>query len=318
MKLDSARGALERNQVAIYFTAVIAAAVVALAWPESGALEPFINPVLALTLFVTFLQVPLSHLGRAFTDTRFLSALMVGNFVVIPLLVASLLQLLPPEPLLVIGVLFVLLAPCVDYVVTFSHLGRGDAKSLLAATPLLLLAQMVLLPVYLKLLIGGEAAALVKTEPFLHAFAMLIAGPLLLAAALQFLAPKIKAAEEAVGILGLAPVPATALVLFVVICALVPQLGPASERVLWVAPIYVAFAVTAPIAGWLVAHAFSLRAEQIRAVAFSTATRNSLVILPAALAVPGAIPIVPAVIVTQTLVELLSELIYVRVLRHVR
>ncbi len=36
------------------------------------------------------------------------------------------------------------------------------------------------------------------------------------------------------------------------------------------------------------------------------------VVLPLVLAVPGAIPALPAVIVTQTLVELLSELVYVR------
>jgi ACR3 family arsenite efflux pump ArsB len=50
----------------------------------------------------------------------------------------------------------------------------------------------------------------------------------------------------------------------------------------------------------------------LRAVAFSAATRNSLVVLPLGLAVPGAVPVLPAIIVTQTLVELLSELIYVR------
>lgn len=316
MKLDSVREALERNQIAIYFLAVVAAAVVAFLWPASVALEPYINPALALILFVTFLQVPLARLARAFTDTRFLSAMMIANFVVIPLIVAVLLQFLPNQPLLVIGVLFVLLTPCVDYVVTFAHLGRGDAKSLLASTPLLLLAQMALLPFYLKLMIGAEAASLVKAEPFLHAFAVLIAGPLLLAAALQYLATKAKPADTATRYLGLAPVPVTALVLFVVICAVVPQLGAAGESVARVAPIYVAFAVIAPIAGWLVARAFSLRADQTRAIAFSTATRNSLVILPLALAVPGAIPIVPAVIVTQTLVELLSELIYVRVFQR--
>jgi ACR3 family arsenite transporter len=47
-------------------------------------------------------------------------------------------------------------------------------------------------------------------------------------------------------------------------------------------------------------------------VAFSAGTRNSLVVLPLALVVPGAIPILPAVIVTQTLVELVAELVYVR------
>lgn len=318
MSLASFREALERYQIAIYFVSVILGLAVVWAWPGSGTLEPLINPALALMLFVTFLQVPLAHLGRAFRDVRFLSALMVGNFVVVPLLVAVLLQFLPAEPLLIIGVLFVLLTPCVDYVVTFSHLGRSDAKSLLAATPLLLLAQMALLPIYLRILVGDGAAALVHREPFIHAFVFLIAAPLLLAAALQFLERRSQATETVVAMLGALPVPATALVLFVVICAVVPQLGPAMGSVLKVVPIYVAFAVMAPVVGWLVARAFSLPSDQGRAVAFSTATRNSLVILPLAMAVPGAIPVIPAVIVTQTLVELLSELFYIRVLPRFR
>lgn len=314
MSLNSVREALERNQVTIYFVAVIFAACLSFAWPESGALEPLINPALAVMLFVTFLQVPLSHLARAFTDVRFLAALMVSNFLVIPLLVAVLVLFLPPQPLLVIGVLFVLLTPCVDYVVTFTHLGRGDANTLVASTPLLLLAQMALLPVYLNLFVGGDAASLIKPEPFLHAFFLLIAGPLLLAAILQILASRMKPAERLLGFLSLLPVPATAVVLLVVICAVVPQLGAAGDSVLAVVPIYVLFAAAAPVLGLVVARIFSLSTEKSRTVAFSTATRNSLVILPLALAVPGAVPVVPAVIVTQTLVELLSELIYIRVI----
>ena len=50
------------------------------------------------------------------------------------------------------------------------------------------------------------------------------------------------------------------------------------------------------------------------AVAFSAGTRNSLVVLPLALVVPGAIPLVPAIIVTQTLIELLAELAYIRII----
>ena len=46
--------------------------------------------------------------------------------------------------------------------------------------------------------------------------------------------------------------PATALVLFVVIAAVVPQLGPATDVVLQVIPIYIAFAALAPFLGWLV------------------------------------------------------------------
>lgn len=52
----------------------------------------------------------------------------------------------------------------------------------------------------------------------------------------------------------------------------------------------------------------------LHSLAFSTATRNSLVMLPLAFAIPDATPVLPAIIVTQTLVELISELIYVRLI----
>ncbi len=70
-----------------------------------------------------------------------------------------------------------------------------------------------------------------------------------MAGVLQLLASKAKPVEAAVKLISILPVPATALVLLVVICAVVPQLGLASGSVLRVAPIYVAFAVMAPIAG---------------------------------------------------------------------
>ncbi len=79
-------------------------------------------------------------------------------------------------------------------------------------------------------------------------------------------------------------------------------------------PVYVVFAVAAPLLGWGVGRMFRLDVANGRALAFSAATRNSLVVLPLALAVPGAVPLLPAVVVTQTLVELMSELVYVRLM----
>lgn len=72
--------------------------------------------------------------------------------------------------------------------------------------------------------------------------------------------------------------------------------------------------VRAPFIGWLMGRLFRLDAPAVRAIAFSAGPRNSLVVLPLALAVPGAIPVLPAIIVKQTLVELVSELIYVRLI----
>jgi len=314
MSLAGVRERLERHQIALYFGAVLMGALVAWLVPASAALDVAINPALALMLFVTFLQVPLAELKQAMKEGRFLVALLVANFVAIPLLVFVLLPLLPEIPLVRLGVLLVLLTPCIDYVVTFAHLGRADARLLLAATPLLLIAQMVLLPVYLGVFLGEHTADLVQPGPFVHAFVWLIALPLLLAALTQWWAATSSSGARAFAALGVLPVPSTAVVLFVVIAAVVPQLGAAVAVTLQVAPVYVLFAIAAPLIGWAVARGFRLQAPAARSVAFSTGTRNSLVVLPLALAVPGAIPILPAVIVTQTLVELLGELVYVRLI----
>lgn len=310
--MQALRDKLEHQQIAIYFGAVALALIVAGLTPATTGLATVVNPALAFMLFVTFLQVPLAELGRAFVHLRFLAALLITNFLVIPLLVACLLPLAPPDPLTRLGVLLVLLAPCIDYVVTFSHLGRADARALLAATPVLLVAQMLLLPVYLRILLGEDAAALIQPAPFIDAFVWLIAAPLLLAGAVQWWAARTRTGAQAATVLGVLPVPATALLLFVVVASVLPQLGQARAAALAVIPVYIAFAVLAPLAGWFVARLCRLAAPAARAVAFSGATRNSLVVLPLALAVPGALPLLPAIIVTQTLVELLAELVYVR------
>jgi len=56
-----------------------------------------------------------------------------------------------------------------------------------------------------------------------------------------------------------------------------------------------------------------LPVTEARSVTFSAATRNSLVVLPLALALPEDMRgLAAAAVITQTLVELVSELIYVR------
>lgn len=305
---------MERHQISIYFGAILAAVAVSSLIPGGIAMEGVINPALALMLFVTFLQVPLAELQHALTHGRFLAALLLGNFVFVPLLVAAMLPFLPIDPLIQLGALMVLLTPCIDYVVTFAYLGRADARLLLAATPALLIVQMALLPLYLQFFLGGSAADIVQWRPFLEAFAWLIAGPLLLAALLQSAARRGRLAARYMRGLGHLPVPATAAVLFIIVATVMPQLNAAGHAALQVIPLYVAFAVVAPGLGWFAGRLFSLEPRAGRAVAFSTGTRNSLVILPLALAVPGAMPILPAVIVTQTIVELLSELAFIHLI----
>jgi len=139
--VEQVRSVLEEHQVAIYLGAIAIGALAGLGVPRVSALGAAINPALAFMLFVTFLQVPLAELGSAMRNTRFLGVLLATNFILMPAATALLVQLLPDEPMLRLAVLFVLLTPCVDYVVTFTHLGRGDARLLLAATPALPVAR---------------------------------------------------------------------------------------------------------------------------------------------------------------------------------
>lgn len=312
--MDALRDALERQQIVIYFCAVALAGAAALFFAQTARLEAFINPALALMLYATFLQVPMTALGRAFRQLRFMVAIFIANFVIIPLLVAGLLQLTPADPILRLGVLLVLMAPCIDYVITFAQLGRADARLLLAATPALLILQMLLLPFYLAALLGEQVRGLMQIQPFVQAFLWLIITPLILAGFTQkWVADRPSLTRITAG-LRLLPVPATALVLFVVVAGVVPRLGAATQSVLRVIPVYVAFAAIAPMLGWWVARSFGVETRASRAVAFSSGTRNSLVVLPLAFAVPGALPVLPAVIVAQTLVELLAQLAYVRLI----
>lgn len=314
MDLKKTKAFLENQQIGIYFGAVILAITLAWLTPATTALATGINWALAFMLFVTFLQIPITDLGQAFIQIRFLIALLTTNFIVLPFFVMLLVKLLPTDPVLQVGVLLVLLAPCIDYVITFSYLGRADARLLLAATPVLLVVQMLLLPVYLGIFLDDAASHLIHPEPFVHALIWLIAIPLLLASLVQFWTARHQAGKRLSTWLELLPVPATTLVLFVVIAAVVPQLGPAIEVVLPAVPIYIAFAVISPLIGWHIGQLFRLHTAARRSIAFSAGTRNSLVILPLAFAVPGTFPVLPAIIVTQTLVELIFELIYVRLI----
>ena len=314
----SLRDVLERWQAPIYLVTVVLAAVMAWQFDGIQALEVAINPALVLMLYVTFLQVPWTALRAVWVQGRFLLALLVTNFVAIPLLVGVLSLMLPSDDLLRFGVLLVLLAPCIDYVVTFAHMGKADARLLLACTPVLLVVQMLLLPFYIEVMLGSQAADWVQLGAFVDAFIWLIVAPLALAVATQRWAQRSSTGQRWSAVLALLPVPATAMVLFVVMAAVVPQLGAAPDAVRQVLPVYVAFAVLAPAVAWCVAQLFKLPAPAARAVAFSGSTRNSLVVLPLALAVPGAMPVLPAVIVAQTLVELVSELVYIQLMPKLR
>ena len=100
IELKRIRAILEERQIAAYFASIALGAMAGFLIPNPAVLESGINPALALMLFVTFLQVPISELRIALRNTRFLAALLVTNFIAMPIVTALLIQLLPNDPML--------------------------------------------------------------------------------------------------------------------------------------------------------------------------------------------------------------------------
>lgn len=109
------------------------------------------------------------------------------------------------------------------------------------------------------------------------------------------------------------PVPLMALTLFVIVASQMSKLSSYADTIVKVIPIYLAFMIIMPVITRLIVKYFSLDIRSGRAVVFSAGTRNSLVVLPLALSLPDQwSSLVAAIIVTQTIVELVGELIYIR------
>ncbi|WP_404471433.1 arsenic resistance protein [Vreelandella venusta] len=307
------RDQLERHQSWLYLGFIsLGLALGVLAPVRITALEPLLWPLLGVLLYATFTQIPLLHIKQSVADVRFMTALLLGNFVVIPALLWLLVLWLPLSPPVLAGVLLVLLVPCTDWFITFTHLGKGDAARAIAATPLLLLAQMAALPVYLWLFLGGEWFQLTFSTNLLSAFAGLILLPLMLAWLTELGARRYRAIERTTHQLGYLPVPLLALVVLVIAATQVNSVLSLSHVLVQVVFIFAGYLVVAAMLGKLLGRLFKLPTTSARTLVFSFGTRNSFVMLPIALALPSGWQAAVVVIVFQSLVELFGMVAYLR------
>ncbi|MBW4790764.1 arsenic resistance protein [Pseudomonas tolaasii] len=310
------RDTLEHNQIPIYFIAVLLAAAFGVLAPlAANGLGTLVTPAIAVLMYAMFLQIPFLDLREGLGNKRFICALLLANFILVPLLVWVLTRGLAARPALLVGALLVLLTPCIDYVVVFTHIGKGDSRLMLAATPILLLLQLVLLPVYLGFMLGAESEVVVAVGPFVEAFLLLIVLPMVLAVLTTSLARRSSVINVWNTAWAWLPVPAMALVLFVVVGSQITFVVRDIGLLMPVIPVYVGFLLLAPLIGALAARLFALPAMTARAVTFSAATRNSLVVLPLALALPEDVRgLAATAVILQTLVELVGELLYIRLI----
>ncbi|MDO9521710.1 MAG: arsenic resistance protein [Pseudohongiella sp.] len=306
------RPTLERHQVWFYLAAILCGLFLGSVQPSlATGFSALLWPVLALLLYTTFTQVPLLHVREAFRDGRFVLAILLGNFVLIPLLLWLSLRWLPNDPALQLGVLLVLLVPCTDWFITFTQLGKGNTSRAIAVTPINLIVQLSLLPLYLWLMLPvADFSSAADIKRILPAALLLIGLPLIAAIVTERWIESVPGRIIWRDQLGWWPVPLLAVVVFLIAAAQVGTVLNAGPVLLTVLPVFAGFLLVAALLARLLTRLLHLPIESGRTLAFSMGTRNSFVVLPLALALPAGWETTVVIIVFQSLVELFGMVFY--------
>lgn len=308
---------IEKYQIYIYFIALLSGVLVGLISNIfANILESIISASLCLLMFSMFSQIPFFNITHSLFNIKSILALLISNFIVIPLFVYGLIQLFDiSDAPIIIGLYLVLLTPCIDYVLVFNALGKGNEQLMLFATPLLFICQILLLPLYFTLFLNTDIFSQIDILPFFKSFLMFIIFPLLLALLLQYSSKKSKNINQILKFTSWLPEIFMALVLFSIVGSQINKIIHNLNIVITVIPIYICFLIIAPLIGTLCGKLFKVTQETKRTIAFSSSTRNALVVLPLALGLPNHwVTITTTVIITQTLCELLGELIYIKMI----
>ncbi|MGO1232954.1 MAG: bile acid:sodium symporter, partial [Marinobacter sp.] len=232
--------------------------------------------------------------------------------VIMPAVVWLLLFLAPADPAIRLGILLVLLVPCTDWFISFTHLGGGDSARAIAASPILLMLQILLLPLYLWLFLGEEMVRANLTGHLLPVFFGLILSPLVLAWLTEKAGEKKTAFKSYIKILGWLPVPVLALVVFLIAASQITLVLDSGQILPILTVIFSIYLLTAALVGKLLSRAFALPGARGQTLAFSFGTRNSFVVLPLAIALPELWSLAIVVIVFQSLVELFGMTAYLK------
>ena len=308
---------LTRHQALWYLTAILTGALIGLGLPTASTIAAAaITPCLIALLFVTFLDIPFDAVRESLTDMSFLSAVALVNFLVVPLVVAGLHSVMELDESVVVAVLIVLLTPCIDYVLVFTRLAGGAHERLLALTPVLMLVQVALLPVYLWMILGDSAATAITPGPFVAALGLFIIVPLGASVGVRLLSRRSWVAARSVAVVSNSMVPLMMLTLGVITAAQVVLITAHLSELGEAIATFAVFAFVMTALGWVVARVLPLTVRTRRALVFTAVTRNSLVMLPIVRAITGD-GVGPAAVVAQTIIELLVMLVLIRVVPRI-
>jgi arsenite transporter len=105
-------------------------------------------------MYPAMTNVRLGEVGATFRSPRQLAVVLAFNYLVAPFLMLGLANLFVADPELHTGLVLYGLAPCIAMVIIFTFLAKGNTPMALVFVALNSVAQMLLIPVYARLLIG--------------------------------------------------------------------------------------------------------------------------------------------------------------------
>ncbi len=105
-------------------------------------------------MYPAMTNVRLTEVGDAFRSPRQLATVLVFNFAVAPFFMLLLANVFIADPELRTGLILYGLAPCIAMVIIFTFLAKGNVPMALVFVALNSVVQMLLIPVYARLLIG--------------------------------------------------------------------------------------------------------------------------------------------------------------------
>jgi ACR3 family arsenite efflux pump ArsB len=283
-----------------------------------GVLVPFAHPglvalqwvLLAGMVFLVVLSLPLLSVGRALAKPRVLVALFALNLVVVPVVAFVLSRVVWQVPALQVGLLLVLLAPGVALSLTTAVQAGGNVESVLAATPLLLAGQLVVVPLYAVWLSGGVLSTS-HLPPTFSVIALVIVVPSVLAFLVQVWAKADPRVAGARVVANSATIPLIAGAVAIVLWNRVPENLEQLDQLYRLVPLFFSFLVLLAPLGLLAGILASLSAAEKRALMIVGAGRGGIIMLPIALALePSIWGLVPLVVVSQLAMEVVGMMVY--------
>ena len=106
-------------------------------------------------MYPAMTNVRLEEVGDAFRSPRQLGVVLAFNYLVAPFVMLGLANIFVSDPELHTGLVLYGLAPCIAMVIIFTFLAKGNTPMALVFVALNSVAQMILIPVYARLLIGN-------------------------------------------------------------------------------------------------------------------------------------------------------------------